>query len=648
VNTESQLFAGSLALAAVLSAGLGLASGWLLRRRPAPVRYGLMLAALSMASLGPLLVALAQRAKLSYLQIDSPVVAPQTEQPAATPMVGSPATPSAQPKNHSAVPLPPIHVRVTANTTPTRPWWPIIGTLLCLAWIAGTTIGLARIVWSIVRLRRFMRTLTPCESLEAQAALGNAATQLCLRRRPALLESRVAPVPMVMGLFRPAVVLPADLVRSIDAGQLQAIFLHEAAHIAHCDLWIGLFQRLAGVLFWWCPLVHLLNRRISDLREDICDNYVLQTQGDGLRLAEVLVDLAQRAHGVHFALSVGAMGVIDERPGLRGRIERLLHEQRNTMTRMNRFALLGTFGFSLLVGGAILATTLRAADQIVVADPSKKDVLSTDDFWEKTGQQSKHDFDAATTADIQRIASDSTATAVRRLRATKLACDLGGRTRLREDLGAETSDRAIGVAMKHLEANLADPTVKKFSPEKGFAHIGVSSKDQDPAAIWVLIESVEEKRRGGLNIRIDPATWKVTQIDFWGKPQADAEKKAAWNAKFALTIADGKERIAVKKDLNGVAGENVHIDAGPTHGVDLVIQTIEAPEGTQYAATIKVTKADAVLAMPKILTLPAQEATFTIDGGKENQITATLTIADKAGPATAPATKPAGTTPLGK
>ena len=95
-------------------------------------------------------------------------------------------------------------------------------------------------------------------------------------------------MPLAVGLLRPALVLPRKLAKDLGEQQLRAVVLHQTAHVAHGDLWVGLLERLAGLMFWWCPLVHRLNRRLSELREDICDNYVLQTQGDGLSLAQAL------------------------------------------------------------------------------------------------------------------------------------------------------------------------------------------------------------------------------------------------------------------------------------------------------------------------------------------------------------------------
>ena len=53
-------------------------------------------------------------------------------------------------------------------------------------------------------------------------------------------------------------------------------------------------QWLAGIMFWWNPLLHRVNRGILQLREEICDDHVLESHADGREFARVLVELAAR------------------------------------------------------------------------------------------------------------------------------------------------------------------------------------------------------------------------------------------------------------------------------------------------------------------------------------------------------------------
>jgi beta-lactamase regulating signal transducer with metallopeptidase domain len=125
-------------------------------------------------------------------------------------------------------------------------------------------------------------------------------------------------------------------------------------HVARRDPWVGLAQRLAAALYWWCPLVARLNRQLAELREELCDNYVLCNSADGADLAEVLVVLAERvvkATPLPATVSMFQYRRTRERSrSLEYRIRRLLSMETVPMTHMNRV------GTALMILGGLAMT----------------------------------------------------------------------------------------------------------------------------------------------------------------------------------------------------------------------------------------------------------------------------------------------------
>jgi beta-lactamase regulating signal transducer with metallopeptidase domain/protocatechuate 3,4-dioxygenase beta subunit len=249
-------------------------------------------------------------------------------------------------------------------------WWQVVGSLAAWLWAVGAALGLLRLGWGCVALARFCRGLVPHADPRQRLLVHEAADAVGLRRLPVVYVSRLAGVPMSIGLFRPAIVLPESMPRKHDQQQLQAVLLHEVAHIARRDHWVGVGQRIAGALFWWNPLVHWVCDQVSELREEICDNHVIMIQGGGQRLAGVLADLAAQAAIV--PLLPSTVGVLEPRlAGLTGRVTRLLNKERNMEIRMNLRlrVLLLTCGVVALTGMAMVGG-LRVADAQSVAEPS--------------------------------------------------------------------------------------------------------------------------------------------------------------------------------------------------------------------------------------------------------------------------------------
>ncbi|NQT11339.1 MAG: hypothetical protein HQ582_01235, partial [Planctomycetes bacterium] len=108
-----------------------------------------------------------------------------------------------------------------------------------------------------------------------------------------MLLSEQITTPVVAGLPRPTVVLPASLPESISRDSLHDVLVHECAHVVRCDHWVGVLQRLVEIVYWPHPLIHHMNRQVARCREEVCDNHVLSA-GESTDYADTLLELAVR------------------------------------------------------------------------------------------------------------------------------------------------------------------------------------------------------------------------------------------------------------------------------------------------------------------------------------------------------------------
>lgn len=163
---------------------------------------------------------------------------------------------------------------------------------------------------------------------------------------------------MTAGLFRPVIVLPAELPSAISRPQLRDVLMHEIAHIERLDNLIVLLQAIAKTVFWPIVFVHLLSRQLARAREDICDNHVLACR-DAVSYGETLLRLGQLACGV--AMPIGTVGILQWRGKLEERIFGLIHEGRSKMTRMHPLMAVGVLILFLSASALLCATTIVAA-----------------------------------------------------------------------------------------------------------------------------------------------------------------------------------------------------------------------------------------------------------------------------------------------
>jgi beta-lactamase regulating signal transducer with metallopeptidase domain len=131
------------------------------------------------------------------------------------------------------------------------------------------------IVWAVVATLLMIRALIAYRSA---ALLIRRATPFEQRHRVAVLRSSEIDTPVLAGLFRPVILLPRYVDGLADA-EVDALLMHECAHLARRDNVIAALESFAGALLWFHPLVWLTRRAIAIAREEACDEMVVAHAG---------------------------------------------------------------------------------------------------------------------------------------------------------------------------------------------------------------------------------------------------------------------------------------------------------------------------------------------------------------------------------
>jgi beta-lactamase regulating signal transducer with metallopeptidase domain len=80
---------------------------------------------------------------------------------------------------------------------------------------------------------------------------------------------------VVPGLGRARLLLPAGLLDQLNEVQRRALLLHELIHIKRRDHLLRLLEMIAGVAFWWLPLIGWISRHLRACEERCCDASVV-------------------------------------------------------------------------------------------------------------------------------------------------------------------------------------------------------------------------------------------------------------------------------------------------------------------------------------------------------------------------------------
>jgi beta-lactamase regulating signal transducer with metallopeptidase domain len=102
--------------------------------------------------------------------------------------------------------------------------------------------------------------------------------ELCMNRKaPRLFRNRVASTPMLIGLFRPAIILPDC---EYEEDQLRYVLLHELTHLRRGDMMIRWLTVIACSVHWFNPIVWLAKREIDRACELAYDEAVISSLSD--------------------------------------------------------------------------------------------------------------------------------------------------------------------------------------------------------------------------------------------------------------------------------------------------------------------------------------------------------------------------------
>jgi len=153
--------------------------------------------------------------------------------------------------------------------------WPSIA--FFSLWVCG---------FAAVLLMRMEGWLQIRAALRSSVPLGISAP-VPVRSSPGLVE------PGVVGLFRPVLLLPVDILKHLTPQQLTAVLAHELCHVRRRDNLFAAIHMLVEGLFWFHPLVWWIGSRLVVERERACDEHVLRLGSDPRVYAEAIVNVCR-------------------------------------------------------------------------------------------------------------------------------------------------------------------------------------------------------------------------------------------------------------------------------------------------------------------------------------------------------------------
>ncbi len=195
-----------------------------------------------------------------------------------------------------------------------------------MVWLAGVIVFWGRLAGGWVIASRMRSMLVRRAPAEWQQVLKDLGERIGLSRPVRLLVSALVQVPTVVGWLRPVVLVPVGALGGLPAEHVEALLLHELAHIRRHDYLINILQSVAESLLFYHPAVWWVSGHMRAERELCCDDLAVSTGGNVLAYARALAEM-ESCRPTYFGAALAANG-----GNLSNRIARLLGRPRPAAT----------------------------------------------------------------------------------------------------------------------------------------------------------------------------------------------------------------------------------------------------------------------------------------------------------------------------
>jgi beta-lactamase regulating signal transducer with metallopeptidase domain/uncharacterized GH25 family protein len=151
---------------------------------------------------------------------------------------------------------------------------------------------LMRLAVSLMIVARVRRLGVAVDDRAWTGALESWRRRLGIGREVALAWSGPVSVPLVVGWLRPTILLPPPLVDLDPHDHVDAILLHELAHVRRGDFAWNVLLRVVLALYWPHPLAWMLSRALRVARERACDDLCVHELGGPSAYKDTLLAVA--------------------------------------------------------------------------------------------------------------------------------------------------------------------------------------------------------------------------------------------------------------------------------------------------------------------------------------------------------------------
>jgi beta-lactamase regulating signal transducer with metallopeptidase domain len=224
--------------------------------------------------------------------------------------------------------------------------------MVVLLWSVLFAFRSVRMMGSLVYIHRAKNKYTYAPPANWQQRVEVLCEKLQINKAVRLLESGYVKVPMVIGHLKPVILMPVGLITGLPAEQVEAVLLHELAHIRRHDYIVNFLQTLAETVFFFNPGLLWVSSLLRDERENCCDDIALEQTKNKREFVRALISFKEHAlNDERYAVAFPG-----KKNHLLHRVSRIMNNKNQTLGPSEKvFFMMGIVTLSLVVATAAIA-----------------------------------------------------------------------------------------------------------------------------------------------------------------------------------------------------------------------------------------------------------------------------------------------------
>lgn len=175
-----------------------------------------------------------------------------------------------------------------------------VGSIFLGIWGLVALIKIVHLIYQHYKLTALFSLIPQNPKVEITQILSRLCTELKINKSPKVLCLEINSAPFITGVLQPVIVIPKI---PLSDQELYFILKHELEHLKHHHLSYKLFLEVVSILYWWNPLVWIVNYLVTCSLEVRTDSYVISnlTYDDKLIYLESLISISKKGSSLNIS-----------------------------------------------------------------------------------------------------------------------------------------------------------------------------------------------------------------------------------------------------------------------------------------------------------------------------------------------------------